>query len=58
MDVELDFDPSQYTRLPPYLDSATTVDARAAALWLRRQAICGAGGQAQLWRPLRVRSSS
>ena len=25
MDSELDFDPSQYTRLPPYLDNATTL---------------------------------
>jgi hypothetical protein len=37
MDAQLDFDPSQYTRLPPYLDSATTDDARAAA--------CRSGGR-------------
>ena len=37
MDVQLDFDPSQYTRLPPYLDSATTMT-------LGRQLVAAAAG--------------
>lgn len=37
MNPELDFDPSQYTRLPPYLDSATTVA-------LGRQLVAAAAG--------------
>ena len=37
MNPDLDFDPSQYTRLPPYLDNATTVA-------LGRQLVAAASG--------------